>query len=143
MKSISREIVLKGNIPTHIAIIMDGNGRWAKSRLLPRVAGHKEGINSVREITRVCGEIGVKHLTLFTFSKENWKRPRSEVNALMSLLLKTINIEVKALHKNNVKFKLKNLEKFYSMLVHIPCGWWVTKNEREKIVKIINSVNEK
>ena len=104
MKNISREIVLKGNIPTHIAIIMDGNGRWAKSRLLPRVAGHKEGINSVREITRVCGEIGVKHLTLFTFSKENWKRPRSEVNALMSLLLKTINIEVKALHKNNVKF---------------------------------------
>ena len=106
MKNISREIVLKGNIPTHIAIIMDGNGRWAKSRLLPRVAGHKEGINSVREITRVCGEIGVKHLTLFTFSKENWKRPRSEVNALMSLLLKTINIEVKALHKNNVKFNI-------------------------------------
>ena len=101
MKNISREIVLKGNIPNHIAIIMDGNGRWAKSHLLPRVAGHKEGINSVREITRVCGEIGVKHLTLFTFSKENWKRPRSEVNALMSLLLKTINIEVKALHKNN------------------------------------------
>jgi len=106
MKNISREIVLKGNIPNHIAIIMDGNGRWAKSRLLPRVAGHKEGINSVREITRVCGEIGVKHLTLFTFSKENWKRPRSEVNALMSLLLKTINIEVKALHKNNVKFNI-------------------------------------
>ena len=106
MKNISRELVLKGNIPNHIAIIMDGNGRWAKSRLLPRVAGHKEGINSVREITRVCGEIGVKHLTLFTFSKENWKRPRSEVNALMSLLLKTINIEVKALHKNNVKFNI-------------------------------------
>ena len=77
-----------------------------KSSLLPRVAGHKEGINSVREITRICGEIGVKHLTLFTFSKENWKRPKSEVNALMSLLLKTINIEVKALHKNNVKFNI-------------------------------------
>ena len=105
MNNISREIVLKGNIPTRIAIIMDGNGRWAKSRLLPRVAGHKEGINSAREIARVCGEIGVEHLTLFTFSKENWKRPRSEVNALMSLLLKTINIEVKALHKNNVKFE--------------------------------------
>ena len=106
MKNISREIVLKGNIPAHVAIIMDGNGRWAKSRLLPRVAGHKEGINSVREITRVSGEIGVKHLTLYTFSKENWKRPKSEVSALMSLLLKTINIEVKDLHKNNVKFNV-------------------------------------
>ena len=106
MKIISRNTVLKGRIPKHIAIIMDGNGRWAKSHFLPRVAGHKEGINSVREITRICGEIGVKHLTLYTFSKENWKRPKSEVNALMSLLLKTINIEVKDLHKNNVKFTI-------------------------------------
>ena len=76
MKNISREIVLKGNIPTHIAIIMDGNGRWAKSRLLPRVAGHKEGINSVREITRVCGEIGVKHLTLFTFFQRKLEKAK-------------------------------------------------------------------
>lgn len=106
MKIISREIVLKGKIPKHIAIIMDGNGRWAKSRLLPRVAGHKEGINSVREITRISGEIGVKHLTLYTFSKENWKRPKSEVSALMTLLLKTISVEVKALHKNGVKFTI-------------------------------------
>ena len=106
MKAISREIVLKGKIPNHIAIIMDGNGRWAKSRLLPRVAGHKEGINSVREITRISGEIGVNHLTLYTFSKENWKRPKSEVSALMTLLLKTINIEIKALHKNGVKFTI-------------------------------------
>ncbi len=106
MKTISREIVLKGKIPNHIAIIMDGNGRWAKSRLLPRVAGHKEGINSVREITRISGEIGVNHLTLYTFSKENWKRPKSEVSALMTLLLKTINIEIKALHKNGVKFTI-------------------------------------
>ena len=71
-----REIVLEGQIPAHIAIIMDGNGRWAKSKLLPRLAGHKEGINSVREITRICGEIGVKHLTLYTFSTENWNRPK-------------------------------------------------------------------
>ena len=70
MKNISREIILKGNIPNHIAVIMDGNGRWAKSRLLPRVAGHKEGINSVRAITRVCGEIGVKHLTLLPSPKK-------------------------------------------------------------------------
>ena len=76
------------NIPKHIAIIMDGNGRWAKERGLPRIAGHREGINSVREITRICGEIGVKYLTLFTFSTENWNRPKREVKALMTLLIK-------------------------------------------------------
>ena len=101
-----RDKILEGNIPNHIAIIMDGNGRWARDRSLPRIAGHREGINSVREITRVCGEIGVKHLTLYTFSTENWKRPPSEVRALMALLLKTINIEIKELHKNNVRFTI-------------------------------------
>lgn len=99
-----QELANSGPIPNHIAIIMDGNGRWAKKRMLPRVAGHKEGINSVREITRVCGELGVKHLTLYTFSTENWRRPKAEVSALMTLLLKTISIEVRELHKNNVRF---------------------------------------
>ena len=99
-----KENILGGHIPKHIAIIMDGNGRWAKERSLPRVAGHKEGVNSVREITRVCGEIGVKHLTLYTFSTENWRRPKAEVSALMTLLLKTISAEVRELHKNNVSF---------------------------------------
>jgi undecaprenyl diphosphate synthase len=99
-----KENALEGHIPVHIAIIMDGNGRWAKERSLPRVAGHKEGINSVREITRVCGEIGVKHLTLYTFSTENWRRPKAEVSALMTLLLKTISVEVRELHKKNVRF---------------------------------------
>jgi undecaprenyl diphosphate synthase len=92
------------NVPKHIAIIMDGNGRWAKERGLPRIAGHREGINSVREITRICGEIGVEYLTLFTFSTENWNRPKREVKALMTLLLSTIKKEIKELHKNNVKF---------------------------------------
>jgi undecaprenyl diphosphate synthase len=92
------------NIPNHIAIIMDGNGRWAKQRGLPRIAGHREGINSVRDITRICGEIGVKYLTLYTFSTENWNRPKKEVTALMTLLLSTIKNEIKELHKNNVKF---------------------------------------
>ena len=92
------------NVPKHIAIIMDGNGRWAKERGLPRIAGHREGINSVREITRICGKIGVKYLTLFTFSTENWNRPKREVQALMTLLLSTIKKEIKELHKNNVKF---------------------------------------
>jgi undecaprenyl diphosphate synthase len=99
-----RELIKNNaNLPKHIAIIMDGNGRWAKQRSLPRVAGHREGINSVREITRVCGEIGIKHLTLYTFSTENWDRPQTEVSALMKLLLNTIRKEIKNLHENNVK----------------------------------------
>ena len=93
----------EGNLPEHIAIIMDGNGRWAKQRLLPRIAGHREGINSVREITRVCGEIDIKYLTLYTFSAENWNRPKNEVSALMKLLLSTLRIEIKILNKNNVR----------------------------------------
>ena len=104
MQQSLRNNVLSGHIPDHIAIIMDGNGRWARERSLPRIAGHREGINSVREITRLCGEIEVKHLTLYTFSTENWQRPKAEVSALMTLLLKTINKEIKELHKNNVKF---------------------------------------
>ena len=105
------------NVPRHIAIIMDGNGRWAKERGLPRIAGHREGINSVREITRICGEIGVKYLTLFTFSTENWNRPKREVKALMTLLLSTIKKEIKELHKNNVKFsgECKQIPPFYTM----------------------------
>ena len=83
---------------------MDGNGRWAKERCLPRIAGHREGINSVREITKICGEIGVEYLTLYTFSTENWSRPKREVKALMTLLLSTIKKEIKELHKNDVKF---------------------------------------
>ena len=103
LKIYREEILERGNIPRHIAIIMDGNGRWAKQRNLPRVAGHHEGINSVREIVRISGEIGVEILTLYTFSTENWKRPKNEVSALMSLLLHTIRKEVKDLNKNNVR----------------------------------------
>ena len=125
-----KENILGGHIPEHIAIIMDGNGRWAKERSLPRVAGHKEGVNSVREITRVCGEIGVKHLTLYTFSTENWRRPKAEVSALMTLLLKTISTEVRELHKNNVRFTaigdLKKLPK--STQKGIFDGIEITKN---------------
>ena len=89
-------------IPDHIAIIMDGNGRWAKKRGLPRIAGHRQGINSVREITNICSDIGVKYLTLYTFSTENWNRPQKEVDALMMLLLSTIKNEIKDIHKNNL-----------------------------------------
>lgn len=92
-----------GNLPRHIAIIMDGNGRWARKKGLPRLAGHHEGINSVRDIVRACGELGIEVLTLYTFSLENWNRPRKEVFGLMRLLLKTIRREVDELDSNNVK----------------------------------------
>ena len=106
MQKINKNNTIIDSIPKHITIIMDGNGRWAKERFLPRLAGHREGINSVRDITRICGKIGVEYLTLYTFSKENWKRPPAEVSALMTLLLRTIKKEVKGLHENNVKFNV-------------------------------------
>lgn len=94
-----------GAIPRHIAIIMDGNGRWAQERGDPRVVGHYEGVESVRDITEACAQIGVKYLTLYTFSVENWHRPRGEVNALMTLLLRTIRRERKTLHENNIRLQ--------------------------------------
>ena len=103
IKDIEDSIINNNNIPKHIAIIMDGNGRWAKAHSLPRIAGHKEGIVSVRAITKICGDIGVKHLSLYTFSSENWRRPKNEVKALMRLLLLTIRREIKDLNKNNVR----------------------------------------
>jgi len=91
------------SLPEHIALIMDGNGRWAKKRRLPRVAGHREGIKSVRAIVETAGELGIKAITLYTFSTENWKRPASEVSALMKLLVSTLKKELKDLQKKNVK----------------------------------------
>ena len=91
------------NLPKHIAIIMDGNGRWAQSRGKMRVFGHKNGIKAVRETVEGAAEIGVKFLTLYAFSVENWKRPKKEVNALMSLLVTAINNEMQRLIKNNIK----------------------------------------
>ena len=102
MNALAKNLV-DNNIPEHIAIIMDGNGRWAQRSSLPRIAGHKEGISSVRAITKKCDEIGIKYLSLYTFSSENWKRPRGEVKALMRLLLSTIRHEIKDLNKNNVR----------------------------------------
>ena len=102
-EKLKQQILLKGNIPKHVAIIMDGNGRWAKKRGLPRIAGHKKGIDSVREIVRLCPELGIEILTLYTFSVENWNRPKTEIFALMGLLLNTIRKEIDELVKNNVK----------------------------------------
>lgn len=90
-------------LPKHIAIIMDGNGRWAKERGEDRVYGHHEGVVSVREVVNACGEVGISYLTLYAFSTENWNRPQDEVNALMELLVNTIRKEVEELKKNNVR----------------------------------------
>lgn len=92
-------------IPVHIAIIMDGNGRWAKKRGLPRIAGHKVGVDALKEIVKVCGEIGVKYLTVYAFSTENWKRPKDEVSFLMNLFFDTLEREVNELNKNNVRLR--------------------------------------
>lgn len=92
----------KNNIPKHVAIIMDGNGRWAKKRFLPRTFGHKAGVETLRDTLKACKEIGVKYLTVYAFSTENWNRPQEEVNALMELLWKYLKNEIKELHSNNV-----------------------------------------
>lgn len=96
----------KNNIPSHVAIIMDGNGRWAKQHGEDRIFGHHEGVNSVREIVEACGEIGIKYLTLYAFSTENWNRPKDEVDALMELLVGTISMETPNLHKKGVKLQV-------------------------------------
>ncbi len=102
-KNIQEELKKSGDIPAHIAIIMDGNGRWAKKRGLPRVAGHKRGVDTVKEIVEACAEIGVKFLTLYTFSTENWKRPKDEVSTLMRLLLKSLKDRVNELNENDIR----------------------------------------
>lgn len=94
------------NLPTHIAIIMDGNGRWAKKRNLPRFMGHREGAKSVRAITEACAELGIKYLTLYAFSTENWKRSAKEVGFLMSLLEDYLGKELATMQKNNVRFRV-------------------------------------
>lgn len=95
----------KTNIPNHIAVIMDGNGRWAKKKGLARILGHHNAIKAVRETVEGCAELGVKFLTLYAFSTENWNRPQDEVNALMELLVSTIGGEVPTLNKNNIRLK--------------------------------------
>ena len=93
-------------LPAHVAIIMDGNGRWAAQRHLPRVEGHRAGIDSVRDVVETSARLGIDVLTLYAFSVENWKRPRAEVNTLMMLLKRYIRLELAAIHKNNIRFRV-------------------------------------
>ncbi len=99
-------------LPNHIAIIMDGNGRWAKKQGKPRVFGHRNGVRSVREVSEASAELGVRYLTLYAFSTENWNRPKMEVNALMTLLVETVRKEIKTLMDNNIRLQaIGDLEK--------------------------------
>jgi undecaprenyl diphosphate synthase len=109
-----------GAVPRHVAIIMDGNGRWAKQRMLPRVAGHRRGVESVRAVTRGCIEAGVEYLTVFAFSSENWRRPPEEVSFLMQLFLRALESEVAKLHENNIRLKVVgDLASFEPRIVHL------------------------
>ncbi|MFM1806550.1 MAG: hypothetical protein RL212_809 [Pseudomonadota bacterium] len=104
--SSTQEVPEVASVPKHVAIIMDGNGRWATKRFLPRVAGHSQGLDTVRKIVKECGDLGVDHLTLFAFSSENWRRPAEEVGFLMKLFLTALEKEITRLHRNNVRLRL-------------------------------------
>jgi undecaprenyl diphosphate synthase len=98
-----KESINKSKLPSHIAIIMDGNGRWAQKKGNQRIFGHKNGVTAVHETVEACAELGIQYLTLYAFSTENWNRPKNEVNALMQLLVSTINSELATLNKNNIR----------------------------------------
>lgn len=118
--SSTREVPDVSEVPRHIAIIMDGNGRWARNRMMPRVAGHRRGVESVRTVIRACMERGVTHLTLFAFSSENWRRPADEVSFLMQLFLRALQKEVDRLHHNGICFRvIGDLARFDAPLVEL------------------------
>ena len=104
--SSTKAIPTVGALPNHIAVIMDGNGRWARKRFLPRVSGHKKGVEVVRDLVKTCAQLDIKFLTLFAFSSENWRRPEEEVSFLMSLFMEVLKREVKKLHENNIRLIL-------------------------------------
>jgi undecaprenyl diphosphate synthase len=106
MSSSTQEIPQTGDVPRHVAIIMDGNGRWARRRRLPRIAGHRKGADAVRNAVRACAERGIEYLTLFAFSSENWRRPAEEVALLMKLFRRALTNEVAELHANGVRLRV-------------------------------------
>jgi len=118
--SSTRSIPEAGRVPRHIAVIMDGNGRWAKKRFLPRVAGHKRGVDALRELTRECVELGVEFLTVFAFSSENWRRPAEEVSILRQLFVFALEHEVKMMHRNNIRLRvIGDLEPFGAPVIEL------------------------
>lgn len=111
--SSTRGVPETGGVPRHVAVIMDGNGRWARRRGMPRIAGHRRGMEAVRMMVRACGEHGIPYLTLFAFSSENWRRPAREVQLLMELFVSALENEVRKLHDNGVRLKvIGDLERF-------------------------------
>ena len=104
-RAVQEALAARGPIPVHVACIMDGNGRWAKARGKRRASGHRVGVESVRDVVEACAQVGVQHLTLYTFSTENWNRPRAEVTALMELLVRTIRKEALRLHENGIRLR--------------------------------------
>nr|WP_029407620.1 isoprenyl transferase [Thiomicrorhabdus sp. Milos-T2] len=132
------ENIKNPNLPKHIAIIMDGNGRWAKKRLLPRFIGHQKGLNAVKRIVSYSSEIGIEALTLFAFSTENWKRPKDEVNKLMGLFLKALQKEVSKLSENNVQLRIIGDRGAFSEEIqkHIAMAEELTKNNTGLVLTI-------
>ncbi|APR05591.1 polyprenyl diphosphate synthase [Thauera chlorobenzoica] len=119
-KSSTRDIPEVASVPRHVAVIMDGNGRWARKRFMPRVAGHSRGVEALRAVIRRCIERGVEYLTVFAFSSENWRRPADEVSFLMQLFLKSLQKEVARLHENGIRFRvIGDLSRFDPQLVGV------------------------
>ena len=129
-QSSTQAIPRTSEVPRHVAVIMDGNGRWAKKRFLPRVGGHRRGVEAVRDVVKACGDRGVEYLTLFAFSSENWRRPAEEVTFLMQLFLRSLEQEVEKLHANSIRFKvIGDLTAFDPRIVeHIRRGEELTRN---------------
>lgn len=116
-KSSTEEIPYAHNLPMHVAIIMDGNGRWANKKGLPRIAGHRQGLESVRKAVKLCADKGIQYLTLFAFSSENWRRPPTEVNLLMELFTNALESKARRLHENNVRLRIVgDLSRFSSKI---------------------------
>jgi undecaprenyl diphosphate synthase len=119
-QSTTEQVPERNEVPRHVAIIMDGNGRWAKRRFLPRMAGHKRGVEAVRRAVTACADRGVEYLTLFAFSSENWRRPAEEVSFLMRLFVLALEQEVSKLHENGIRFKvIGDLSRFEPELVRL------------------------
>ena len=119
MKSSTQAVPTHADVPRHIAIIMDGNGRWAKKRLLPRVMGHKKGLAALEALIAECARMGVAYLTVFAFSTENWRRPADEVSFLMKLFMRALKVQVAKMHKNNMRLKvIGNRNRFSEAIIN-------------------------